>query len=197
MFWFIDLPILVTSLTLAAAVIAATVTAPRFRWRRGRVFGWGMLLAMVAFVPSCTVVMTAANAVRFGVSRYENYDAIWEPKFKQWLPEEATDIVMNRRINGYEARFRIDRAALDRWFDRCGTNAKGTTNTQTEPAVARFFGAEDAEELERGFGADGNWQPSADAKWINFVGPQWSKAAGTWIHFDEKSGIAYQSSVFW
>jgi hypothetical protein len=86
MFWFIDLPILITSLTLAAAVIAATVSAPRFRWRRGRVLGWGMLLAMVAFVPSCTVVMTAANAVQLGVARYENTDAIWGERFKRWLP---------------------------------------------------------------------------------------------------------------
>ncbi len=125
MLWSLVLPFYITCVLLAAVVILAMIAAPKVGWRRGRMFAWGAVLGIVAFVPSCTVVMKAANAVRLGVGNYENYDAIWDRRFKRWLPEEATDIVMKKRINGYEARFRIDGTALERWLDRCWSNVGG------------------------------------------------------------------------
>jgi hypothetical protein len=193
MFWFIELPMLATSLILAVAVILATFAAPRFRWRRGRVLSWGMLLAMVAFVPSCTVVMTAANAVQLGVARYENTDAIWGERFKRWLPEEATDIVVRKRVQGYEARFKIDRKSLDAWFDRCWANAREKAEPRTEPALDDSF---NPTEIEQGFGELGDARPRS-GQWIMYEGPRRLNWAGATTWFDEESGVAYQDVGFW
>jgi hypothetical protein len=92
MLWSAVLPIVVTFWALVVAMVGATVAAPRVGWRRGRTFAWGLVLAVVAFVPSCTVVMHAANAVRLGVGHYDNVDAIWDLRFRRWLPESASDI---------------------------------------------------------------------------------------------------------
>lgn len=148
---------------------------------------------MVVFVPCYFVVYKATLAMRLGVGQYENYDAIWDPRFKRWLPEEATEIVSRNDIGGYEARFKIDRKSLDAWFDRCWTNAREKAVPREEPTVDVVF---DPAEMEQAFGELGNHAPR-DGVWIRYQGPRRSNWAGATTWFDEKSGVAYQQVGFW
>jgi hypothetical protein len=175
-------------------VLVATFAAPRFGGSRLRVLGWSIVLAVVAFVPSCTVVMRAANFARLGVGHYDNVAAIWDTRFKRWLPEEATDIVLHKHIQGYDARFRIDQKSLDDWFDQCWANATEKARERTEPTVDRNF---DPAEMEQRFGALADRNPQEAATWVVYQGPERLNWAGATTWFDEESGVAYQDVGFW
>lgn len=193
MFWSAVLPFFVTVGVLFLTVVVATAVAPRMGWRRAPVFGWAIPLAMIAFVPSCTVVMKTTNAVRFGVGQYDDVGAIWDSPFKLWLPESATDIVLHKHRAGYDARFHIDRKSLDEWFDACWTNAKEPAAPRTEPTVDDDF---DPAEIELRFGSLAGRAPQG-ATWVEYEGPRRSNWAGATTWFDEQSGVAYQDVAFW
>ena len=195
MLWPVVLPFYVTSLLLAAAVILATIAAPKVGWKRGRVFGWGAMLGIVAFVPSCTVVMKAANAVRLGVGHYENCDAIWDRRFKRWLPNEATDITLQTHMGGYCARFKIDEPSLDAWLDQCWSNgSEWAATAREEPKVDGNF---EPAKFEQRFGRLGGLELPDDTKWVQYEGPRRPNWAGATTWFDEESGVAYQDVAFW
>jgi hypothetical protein len=191
MFWSAVLPFFVTVGVLFLAVVAVTAAAPPMRWRalrRALPF-----LAVIAFVPLFLVIMKTTDAVRFGVGRYDGVGAIWDSPFKLWLPESATDIVLHKHINGYDARFHIDRQSLDQWFDACWTNAKEPAAPPTEPAVDDRF---DPAEFEQRFGRLGDRVPQ-NGTWVEYEGPRRSNWAGATTWFDEQSGVAYQDVAFW
>lgn len=193
MLWSLVLPFFITVVGLTLAVVVSTVLAPKIRWRRLPLFAYATLMAMVAFIPSCTVVMKVTNAVRLGVARYENYDAIWDRRFKRWLPEDATDIVLHKHIGGYDARFKIDRESLNAWFDRCWANAREKAAPREEPKLDMSF---DPSRLENNFGDIGDSGPR-NGRWVKYEGPRRLNWAGATTWFDENSGVAYQDVGFW
>jgi hypothetical protein len=193
MFWSAVLPFFVTSGLLFVAIMVATAIAPRKGWRRGRVLRQAIPASMIIFVPSCAVVMRATNAVRFGVGRYDDVGAIWDTRFKRWLPESATDIVLNKHRGGYDARYHIDRPSLDAWFDQCWENAREPAAPRTAPAVNKGF---DPAVIEQRFGPHADRGPQ-NGTWVEYEGPRRSNWAGATTWFDEQSGVAYQDVGFW
>ncbi len=59
MFWPLVLPAKMTSWLLAALILIATIAAPRFRKKRGRVFAWSILLVLTLFIPACIAIQAA------------------------------------------------------------------------------------------------------------------------------------------
>lgn len=198
MLWPIVLPFFLTAFGLLTAHVAVTRRAPRWGWPSKGVFRSPLPLAMVSFLPTWFVVTKVTTAMRLGVGRYEDVGDIWDVRFKRWLPSEATDIVLNKHIQGYDARFQVDRAALDVWFDEIWneTNANPAgwpVNSGAEPAVDETF---DPAESEQRLGSLARSAPRG-GRWIKYEGPRRSNGAGATTWYDEGSGTAYQDVGFW
>ncbi len=192
MLWPIVLPVKITFYTLSGLLLVATTVAPLFRQERKVVFAWGALLGVLAFIPSCAGVMSVLDHYRFGVCTYPDSQSVNDSHVQHWLPEMATDITVDQSPAGFRARFRIEKPALDKWFDRFWQQYG------EHSAIPRAPREESKpihpDELEFYFG-DLGWPPPSDA--VAYEGPRTANGAGFTLWYSESQGVAYQDAGYW
>jgi hypothetical protein len=148
---------------------------------------------LLAFVPSCALVMKVADQLRFGVFEYAEVDAVWHGKVRRWLPQGAKEITVNQHVHGFEAKYKISRAELESWFDQQWERSEGrAANERTEPE--RLSGSRSGRVMEEWFQEPG-WPPLAEP--LKYEGPHGSNWAGYVIWFSEAKGLAYQRAGYW
>ena len=192
MLWPLVLPAQITLAILLGCVGVATAVAPCARRKRLPVFLVASLLAMVAFIPGCLVVMRVIDARRFGVFEYAAFEGVADARVERFLPPAATRITLEKRAGGFRARFRIEevqlRAFVDSSWNQYGDRSIVKRSEQNPSALA-------AAGLQRLRFGDLGWPPLDDAQ--EYQGPTAANGAGFVVWFSPSMGIAYEWAGYW
>lgn len=193
MVWPVILPFQITCSVLFVAVVVLTVLASPKAWSRIKTFFLYSAIALVAFIPSCTGIMIAVDAVRFGDFSYASYTDIPDFRSQRYLPENATDIQMRKHANGYFARYKISapkfNSYLDDLWQRYGEySAVERGGFQDEGRTV------DPDMFNRTFG-DLGWDCPPDA--IVYYSPREGDGGGATYYVDASSELVFQRTGFW
>lgn len=187
------LPFQITILVLAIAVVAITTLAPLLKWKRGKTFLITSLVALVAFIPSCTGIMFVVDEFRFGHFEYQTYKDIDDFRPQRYLPTAATSITMYKIDSGFRARYSISepdfRAYVDGLWEKYGR-----FSAVKREQLSGEGSSVDADELQRRFRGLG-WKPLANA--IKYHSPRERDGGGATYYFDADAGMVYQRTDYW
>ena len=193
MFWPLILPFQITCGVLLAAVVALTALVPPKTWGRFKTFTLYSTIAMIAFIPSCTGIMIAVDAVRFGDFTYASYDDIPDFRSQRYLPELAADIRMRKHSNGYLARYKISahdfESYLDELWNKYGEYSaveRGGFHDDQKPIKPEAFNMT--------FG-DLGWDCPPNG--IVYYSPSEGDGGGATYYVDTKAGVVFQRTGFW
>ncbi len=193
MFWSLILPFQITCGVLALAVITLTVLAKPGFWNRLRALVGYLLLANVAFIPTCLIVGMIVDAFRFREFAYASFSDVPGERWQRYLPEAATSIRMQAGGNGYHARYTISEKDFHEYLDRLWKKygqysafPRGSFHEEGERVPQAAFHGE--------FGRTG-WSYSPDL--ILYYGPHEDDGGGARYYFDAKSGLMFQRMVIW
>ncbi|MGI9458251.1 MAG: hypothetical protein ACR2NU_16935 [Aeoliella sp.] len=192
MLWPFILPFKITLGVFSLLLATVTVLAPAFRWKRTHAVFGGTVIAMLAFIPSCSVITYGLDQYRFGVFSYADFDSVNDFRVERFLPEPATDITVKKYAQGYQARFKIDKQSLDDWFDQHWDRYSEYSVTPREEIIgARTLSANVFDREFEGLG----WSPPTNV--IDYEGPSAANGAGFTLWYSESDGIAYQRGGYW
>ena len=193
MFWPVVLPFQITCCVLFIAVIVLAVYGSPESWSRTKAYLVYSVVALVAFVPSCSGIMMAVDAFRFGDFSYASYDDIRDFRSQRYLPELATDIQMRNYSSGYVARYKLSsdefNLYLDKLWEKYGEDSaleRGELFDEGEPVEPGLF--------YRTFDGLG-WDCPANG--IVHHSPTESDGGGAKYFVDSDSGLVYQRTGFW
>ncbi len=178
MFWSLILPFLITLAMTAVVIIAANVYANRQQWRPIRSFLLIGLLAMIGFVPSCIVVDGVIAPLRFRNFHYTASEEILDQRIRQYFPDNATEITVHKRRNGFNARYKIEQSDLDAWYGDLLARTKDVAAYPGKPPTT-------------------SRRAGSDAEWVKYEGPRQSDYGGfdIWYLPDEKRAV--QEAADW
>ncbi|QDV73509.1 hypothetical protein [Botrimarina mediterranea] len=192
MLWPLILPLQITATGLVVAVIAFTVLAPKTGRKRTTAFSLGVLLAILAFVPSCTGVMLALDKIRFGRFEYQSYNEITDFRAQRYLPPSAVAISMFTYPNGYLAKYSISvtdfHNYLDELWEKYGKHSAVPRHKMSGEDVPPYPDEFD-EYVEQG------WPPLKNA--ITYYSPHEDDGGGAKYLFDKDAGVVYQRTGYW
>jgi hypothetical protein len=119
MLWPIVLPFQISLAFWLSVIIIAGLFAPRWNIKRLKAMIQSLLVGMILFIPSCAVIQSVLDPLRFGMFQYPDFNAVGDWRIQRYLPKDATDISIEKRWggNGYRAKFKISKAELDAWFE--------------------------------------------------------------------------------
>ncbi len=157
----------------------------------GSVVG-SMVLAFVAFIPSCTAIMSALDARRFGVFQYATYGDVQDFRIYRYLPDPARSITLEKTAMGHRAKYSITEAEMRGFIDRLWQEyGKGSAVPRENLGEGEAI---KPDEMERLFG-DLGWPPLEQA--IRFHSPVESDGGGAEYFLDTASGTAYHRAGYW
>ncbi len=192
MLWPIVLPFKIAFWSLAGLVALVTVFSPAFKWKRGKVFLISSILACVAFIPSCTGIMTIIDARRFGVFQYDVYADVNDFQIERYLPTSARNITLDKFAMGHRAKYSIPEADFMEYIN-------GLWNEYGEySAISRDELSEGAQvtadAFEHEYG-DLDWPPLENA--LEYHSPVQGDGGGATYFFDRDSGTVYHRAGYW
>ena len=193
MLWPVIVPFKIAFWSLTALVAFAVVIAPLLKWKTSKTFLVSTLLALVAFVPSCTGIMYVVDGMRFGNFEYATFADVKDFRAERYLPRSAAKIKMQKHANGYRAQYLISDASFHAYLDslwneygKYSVVKRGEMSGDGEPASR--------EELEHVF-SDLGWNPLENA--IEYYSPTEADGGGATYYYDASDGVAYQRTGYW
>lgn len=191
MFWPLVLPFQITCVALGVVVLLVTGWAPKLKWKRGKAFAISALLAVVAFVPSCTSVWYVLDEVRFGYFEYATFDGINDFRAERYMPPMATDIQMykHKHGNGTFARYAISEMDFRTYFDDLWK--KYGELSVAERAEVRSAYEYELEPVCAALGCE----PPLDARC--YRSPTEPDGGGANYYVDSESGFVLQDTGYW
>ncbi|QDS98680.1 hypothetical protein [Adhaeretor mobilis] len=193
MFWPLILPFQITCCVLLVAVVMLTAFASPKAWSRIKTFCLYSALALLAFVPSCTGIMIAVDAFRFGDFSYASYNDISDFRSQRYLPEAATDIQMRRHGNGYFARYKLSSDEFNSYLDNLWQKF-GEYSAVERGGFSDEGESVDPESFAMTFG-DLGWDCPPEA--IVYYSPSEGDGGGATYYVDSNSGLVFQRTGFW
>lgn len=190
MLWPLVLPFKITFWVLASLLSFSVLVAPQMKLQRSRVFLWGFPMALLAFVPSCSILMSFIDKSRFGVFDYDVVTDVQDERVERYLPPSARDITVDKSAQGYRARYRIDPEELEDWFD--GTWEKyGPYSVVEKKAPTIKTVSQESFDLEfSGLG----WPRPAEVTF--YKGPVAGNGAGFTIWYDAENEMVYERGFY-
>lgn len=192
MLWPIVLPLQITACVLLTLVVLATLAAPFVKWKRLPTFIGLSVLSLLAFIPTCNGITSIVDARRFGVFDYQTFNEVDDFRVERYLPPAARDITVDKRAQGFRARFTISQTELDTYMNEVWSlyGSRSVVKRGEMSAMALV----DKESHERNFG-DLGWSYLDDA--TEFYGPTAENGAGFSIWYSPTRRIAYQRAGYW
>lgn len=192
MLWPIVLPVQLTFLTLIALIVISTLLAVALKRKPITVLVGSVALAFVAFIPSCTGIMSVLDARRFGVFQYATYDEVQDFRIYRYLPETARSITLEKTAMGHRAKYAISEAEMRDYIDRlwkeCGEGSAIARSDLNEGQIVK------PDEIEDQFGELG-WPALTNA--IRFRSPVQGDGGGAEYFLDASTGTAYHRAGYW
>lgn len=196
MFWPLILPFQITCGVLLVGVALLTMFASPKSGNHFKSLCFYSLIGLVAFIPSCTGIMMAIDAVRFGDFKYASFHDIPDFRSQRYLPEAATEIQMRKHANGYFARYKLSSdefiSFLDELWQKYGEFSAADRGEHHKEG--RSFKSVDPESFDRTF-ADLGWVRPTDA--IVYYSPSEADGGGATYYVDADSGLVFQRTEFW
>lgn len=193
MFWPLVLPIKITFWSVVVIVAIATALAPQFKWNRLRAFFVSTILALVAFVPSCTGIMYLVDEVRFGYFEYPTFEDVQDFRAERYLPTAAKDIKMHKHANGYRVRYSISAADFHGYLDGLWKQY-GQYSAVKRDEISGEGSSVSQEELARAFsGLD--WKCPTSA--VKYHSPSEADGGGAVYYYDASAGVVFQRTGYW
>lgn len=190
MYWPIVLPFKITFWVLAAILGTAVLAAPYWKRSRARVFLWGFPMVLLAFVPSCSLLMAVIDKSRFGVFEYNIFADIQDKRVERYLPPLSRELTIDTNGQGFRARFQIEPDVLEDWFDQTWSQfGEYSAVKKTNPEIISIS----QESFDSEFSGLGWPRPSEATR---YVGPVAGNGAGFTIWYDAESGIAYERANY-
>lgn len=192
MLWPLVLPLKITFWCFAWLVATVTLLAPLFKWKRGTAFLASFVLAAVAFIPSCTAVMSVIDQRRFGAFHYTSFAEVNDLRVERYLPPQASDITLDKYAMGHRAKYSISEADLRAYVDglwrRYGEYSAIPRDELDDGATVKY------EEFRHWF-AGLDWPPIELA--IVCRSPVERDGGGATYYFDPEAGVAYHHAGYW
>ena len=148
---------------------------------------------MVAFIPSCTGIMMAIDAFRFGDFRYASYNDVPDVRSQRYLPESATDIQMRKHANGYFARYRLSSDAFNLYLDDIWQEY-GEQSAVERGGFSDEGESVDPESFNMTF-RDLGWDCPPNT--IVYYSPREPDGGGATYYVDSSSNLVFQRTGFW
>ena len=190
MLWPVVLPSKITFYILLGVLIVATIIAQSYYRKGARTCALGAAIAILLFVPCCTVVQKILDPYRFGVFTYPNFQSVHDFRIERYLPESATNITVNKQVTGFQAKFTISRQALDDFFER-QWEARGKDSKLPRETPKPY------DRLDWFNGHIAGLGKLAPGDSIAYEGPRASNGAGFTVLYSESEGVAYQLAAYW
>jgi hypothetical protein len=192
MLWPIVLPVQLTFLIMLAMIVISTLLAVALKWKRIPVFVGSVALAFVAFIPSCTGIMSVLDARRFGVFQYATYGDVQDFRIYRYLPISARSITLEKTAMGHRAKYSITEAEMRDYVDwlwrECGEGSAIARSDLEEGESVK------PDEIEHQFRELG-WPPLTNA--IRFHSPVQGDGGGAEYFLDVSSSTAYHRAGYW
>ncbi len=191
MLWPILLPLQITLAIFASLIALVTAAAPRLNLNRGAAFGICVLIACLAFVPSCVGVMQVVDTYRFGIFTYKSFAEVRDFRVERTLPPAATNITLDKFVSGFRAKYTLSQAQLEAYLLQMNEMAatRGEKATPEQPTGTKV----DAETIRLHFGHLG-WPVFDD-------GLEYHSSTdgddGAAYYFDPATGTVYQWAGYW
>ncbi len=192
MLWPLVLPLKITFWSLAGLVALVTVVLPIFKWKRRNVLSVSLLVAFVAFIPSCTAVMSIVDARRFGVFHYKAYSEVRDFRIERFLPPKASDITLDKFEMGHRAKYSISEADLRAYLDglwREYGDLSATPRDELDDGRTVTYDM-------FGYEFDGLDWPEMESA-IEFHSPVEPDGGGATYFFDPESEVVYHRAGYW
>lgn len=192
MLWPLILPIQITAGTLLGLGLLVIACAPWLKLKRGAAFSWALLVASLLFIPSCAGVMTVLDSVRFGTFQYASFGEVDDFRVERYLPPAATDILIRKHMQGFDAKFRIGEAALDRYLESLWDEYGDLSITsRREYEQAKQETSHPTPFLDN----PQEWPPLT--KPVEYQSPRAANGAGFTIWYSKEDGVAYERAGYW
>jgi hypothetical protein len=192
MLWPLVLPFHITFWCLAALVAIATAVAPALRWKRRRTFLIAVFVACVTLIPSCAGIMAIIDTHRFGVFEYDTFAEVKDFRVERYLPPTATAITIEKRPQGFRARFSIAEGDLMAYLDDLWRQYGDKSIVKRGEMASMSVVDHESHELQFG---DLGWPPLDGA--MEYHSPTAENGAGFFVWYSPKRRIAYQRAGYW
>jgi hypothetical protein len=188
MLWPIVLPFQISLAFWLIVIVIAGWVGPRWNIKRLKAVMLSLFVGMLLFIPSCAVVQSVLDPLRFGVFHYPDFAAVGDWRVQRYLPKGATDISIEKRWggNGYRAKYKISKELLEEWFDESWAEGLEYSITTREEAQE----SSRAQQFE-----DLGWPELIDV--VEYVGPSEDDWGGYQIWYSEKEELAYEYAAYW
>lgn len=192
MFWPLVLPVQLTFVIMLALIVISTVLAFALNWKPIRVLVGTTAFSIVAFVPSCSGIMSVLDARRFGIFHHATCGEVQDFRIHRYLPDSARSITLVKTSMGHRAKYFISeselRAYIERLWKKHGEQSAIPRKDLKEGEIARL------DEIQRQFGGLG-WPPLPNA--IRFHSPVEGDGGSAEYFYDASSGTAYHCAAYW
>lgn len=189
MFWSSILPFQITCVLIFVASILAAVYVQRRKLSQVKYGCLILLLAAVGFIPTCMAVDAVIAPFRFGTFTYPTSDAVQDQRIRYSFPDNAREITVFKRRNGYAARFQIDQADLDLWYEEFIS----TSLTEYRGQPPKSATLDDVSD-------DGMLEPIRKVvtdDWLHYNGPHAADGGGFEIWYNPASKWAVEDNASW
>ncbi len=193
MLWPFILPFKITFYVLLVAIISLTLFSIPRTWSRSKTFFLSTLIAMIAFVPSCTGIMIVVDTFRFGDFHYDSYNDVSDFRSQRYLPELATDIHMRKHANGYRAHYHLSEVEFHEYLD--GLWEQYGKNSAVGPSGYYDDGRTVTPEMFKMMFDGLGWECPANA--IVYYSPSEADGGGATYYFDADARLVFQRTGFW
>ncbi len=193
MFWNLVLPLRITFWTLIALVVVSTAIAPVLNWKRAKTFLIALVLALVAFIPSCTGIMYLIDNAQFGYFEYNTFEDVKDFRVERLLPTTASQIKMYKRSNGYRAKYAISEADLHAFLDNLWKQYGRNSPVQRDTLLGEVTTVS-SDKLHLVFSELG-WSMLTEA--VEYHSPSEADGGSATYYFDASVGIVYQQTGYW
>jgi hypothetical protein len=188
--WEFDLPLKITCVIVVAMIIVLTALAPRWKWKRR----WALLasvpLGVVVSLPMFAIVHEVVAWKRFGVFHHADAQALTtEGYLRYYLPPKATDITVNHRSIGHEARYSISEADWRAFVDEVWAR-KGRPQEDRDRADRQML---EDDSMYRERLTKMGWSLSKQTQ--QMAGPMFGDYS--MFYYDRATGTAFQSVTYW
>lgn len=173
-------------------VLISSMVALVSKWKPAWVFFGSVGLAIVAFIPACTGIMTWLDAQRFGVFQYATYADVRDLRVELYLPDFAHTITLEKTAMGHRAKYTLTEAELQNFLDRLWET--GGESSAIDRADLNDGAIASREEMEQWF-SDLGWPPLKDA--FQFHSPVQADGGGAEYYFEPSTGTTYHRAGYW
>jgi len=191
LFYSLIFPFFLTVIMMFLFVTFATFYAPKYKWKRWVAFILSTLIALIAFIPGCTLTMTIADFFRYGEFNHDTYEDVNDWRVERYLPEDATNITLIKDGGGFYAKFSIEKNELDHWVKKFHEENREYGQLGNYEEVDLQFAIEDFEYRFDSIQWDA---PSDISRYDSIVA---GNGAGFSLYYSQSEGMAYERAGYW